>query len=86
MTESARFRLHRLLAEYRAGALDAEAFCQAFEHTYNMELDKRTLSTRESEVFAELFESVTWFSPFPDEVARIAHQRAAIATTTASAR
>ena len=75
MNESPQVRLHRLIAEFRAGSLDAESFCPQFEHIYNMELDKRTLPAAEAEVFAALFEQVIWFSPFPDERAKIPNYR-----------
>ena len=58
MSESPQVRLHRLIAEFRAGSLDTESFCLQFEHTYNMELDKRALTAGEAEAFAALFEQV----------------------------
>lgn len=67
MTETARLRLHRLLARFRAGELDTGTFCAQFEQTYNLELDKGTLSTVEADAFGALFERVIWYSPFPEE-------------------
>jgi hypothetical protein len=75
VNESPRVRLRRLIAEFRAGTLDVESFCPRFEHTYNMELDKRTLSSAEAEAFAALFEQVIWYSPLPDERQQIPNYR-----------
>lgn len=71
MNATARLRLHQLLAEFRAGAIDTGTFCAQFEHTYNMELDKGTLSNSEAQAFGELFERVIWYSPFPEERSQI---------------
>jgi hypothetical protein len=73
--ESPRDRLHRLVAEFRAGVLDTESFCARFENTYNLELDKATLPPGEGEAFAALFEQVIWYSPLPDERRRIPNYR-----------
>jgi hypothetical protein len=75
MSETARHRLRRLLAEFRAGTLDTGSFCSQFEHTYNMELDKRTLTANEAAAFGPLFEEVIWYSPFPEERERIPNYR-----------
>src|SRR5436305_732287 len=75
LMETARMRLRRLLSEFRGGALSAEIFCADFEDTYNMDVDKRTLTFREAQVFAELFEEVVWFSPFAADVANGPHYR-----------
>ena len=75
MTDQARLRLRRLLAEFRAGTLGTEAFCAQFEHTYNLELDKSTLAPAEAAAFGSLFEHVIWYSPFSEERARIPNYR-----------
>lgn len=75
MTEFPRLRLRRLITEFRAGRLDAESFCSQFENTYNMELDKRTLTPDEAEAFAALFEQVIWYSPLPDDRRQIPNYR-----------
>jgi len=75
VTLSPRERLHRLIAELRAGSLDTESFCSRFETTYNVDLDKQSLTPVEAEAFAELFEIAVWYSPFPDERARIPNYR-----------
>jgi 16S rRNA G527 N7-methylase RsmG len=75
MTESVRDRLLGLITKFREMTLDAETFCSQFEHAYNMELDKKTLSLVESRAFAELFEQVIWFSPFTEERAKVPNYR-----------
>ncbi len=55
--------------------METEAFRIQFEQTCNMELDKTTLSPAEAEAFAALFEEVVWYSPFPEERARIPSYR-----------
>lgn len=75
MSEQAPLRLHRLLAEFRAGKLDTETFCAQFERTYNLELDKSALTPAEAAAYGPLFEQVVWYSPFPDERARIPNYR-----------
>ena len=67
MSETPRLRLHRLLRELQAGSLGIEAFCAQFERTYNLELDKSTLSPDEAAAFSQLFEQVVWYSPFPGD-------------------
>jgi hypothetical protein len=71
VTEPARLRLHRLLAEFRADEMDTGTFSNEFERTYNLELDKGTLSPSEAQAFGKLFERVIWYSPFPEERAKI---------------
>jgi hypothetical protein len=75
VTEPARLRLRRLLAEFISGGIDTETFCIQFEHTYNLELDKRTLLAAEAQAFSEVFEQVIWYSPYPEERERIPNYR-----------
>jgi hypothetical protein len=75
MIETARLRLRQILAEFRSGTMDTETFCIQFEHTYNMELDKRTLSSSEAKAFGDLFEEVIWYSPYPEERAKVQNYR-----------
>lgn len=69
--ETPRSRLHLLLHLFIQERIDAETFCKRFEHTYNLELNKDDLSDTERFAFSELFNKVVWFSPFPEERARI---------------
>ena len=73
MSETPRFRLYRLLAEFRAHVIDTRTFCGEFETTYNLELEDGVLSPTENQAFAELFDRVVWYSPFPEERAKIPH-------------
>lgn len=75
MSETPRLRLHRLVHELRAGSLGIEAFCAQFEHTYNLELDKSTLSPDEAAAFSQLFEQVVLYSPFPEDRAEYSGYR-----------
>jgi len=68
---TARQRLHGLLSSVRSGQLSIEAFCSQFEATYNFELDKEELTPAEAVAFSKLFEQVVWYSPFPEERAKI---------------
>jgi hypothetical protein len=70
MSEAPSIRLRRLISEFKAGALETRLFCAQFERTYNLELDKSTLSSAEAAAFGPLFEEVIWFSPFPEERAQ----------------
>lgn len=67
MSEPPRLRLHRLVQEFRAKTLDTKTFCEQFERTYNLELDKTSLSGREATAFGQLFEEVVWYSPFHED-------------------
>jgi len=55
--------------------MDAETFCIQFEQTYNMELDKKTLSPSEAQALGELFEQVIWYSPYAEERAKVPNYR-----------
>lgn len=68
---TARKRLHDLLRDVSSGRLSIEAFCSQFETTYNLEIDKRQLTAEEAEAFSMLFEQVVWYSPFPEERAKV---------------
>ena len=73
--ESPRRQLLRLLAAFNAGTIEPVPFCAQFEHLYNMELDKRSLSSVEAAALGPLFEEVIWYSPFPEERAKIPNYR-----------
>lgn len=66
-----RERLYWLLDLFKTEQLDTEAFCREFERTYNLELNKADLISKEASAFAALFDKVIWFSPFPEERTRI---------------
>jgi hypothetical protein len=67
----ARGRLRKLVELLLAGSVSVEHFCGAFETIYNLELDRSTLSAGEVSAFAAIFDRVVWYSPFPEERAKI---------------
>jgi hypothetical protein len=69
--------LKQLLGDYIAGDLETELFCSRFEHIYNMELDRDSLTPNEAAAFGPLFEEVVWYSPFPEERSSIPNYRSA---------
>ena len=75
MIASPRLRLHQLIADLQSGSLKTELFCSQFEHTYNIELDKQTLTSAEAVAFAALFEEVVWYSPLREERTQIPNYR-----------
>lgn len=68
---TSRERLYWLISLFKGGQLSTDAFCREFERSYNFELNKADLSPQEGSAFAALFDKVVWFSPFPEERARI---------------
>jgi hypothetical protein len=68
-------KLRTLLRRYISGELDTSQFCDAFERAYNFEVAKADLNRIEGEAFAELFDKVVFYSPYPDERARIPNYR-----------
>ena len=63
--------LHKLLADYLGGRIDTPLFCSNFEQAFNFDVDRRELRTLEKAVFEKLFNEVVYFSPFPEELAKI---------------
>jgi hypothetical protein len=61
-------KLYWLIRLYVCGHHDVETFCREFEQTYNVEIDRSKLSARERSAFAELFDKVTRYSPFPRDI------------------
>lgn len=74
-SDIARKRLYDLLKWVSSGKLSVEAFCAQFETTYNLELDRSRLALNEEEAFSMLFEQVIWYSPFPEERAKISNYK-----------
>lgn len=58
-------RLYLLIYRYLRGEIDTRDFCAQFETTFNLELDKATLSEKESVALGRLFDSVVWYSEYP---------------------
>lgn len=72
-TASSRDRLYLLVSSVHEGKMSVRDFCQQFETTYNLQLSKEALSEAEMRIFAELFDKVVWYSPFPLERQAIPH-------------
>ena len=68
-----RDRIYWLIDEYKSGNIDTQTFCTEFERLYNFELKKDLLLKVERQAFSRLFDRVVYYSPFPDERARIAN-------------
>jgi hypothetical protein len=67
----ARGRLRKLVELLLGESISVKHFCDAFETIYNLELDRSTLTPTEALAFAEIFDRVVWYSPFPEERATI---------------
>lgn len=61
-------KLYWLIRLYLSGHHDVGTFCREFEATYNFEIEQSKLSARERAVFAELFDKVALYSPFPRDI------------------
>jgi len=66
-----RKHLYWLIAEYQQGHINTQTFCTEFERTYNLELEKKQLLEGERHAFRTLFDKVVYYSPIPEERARI---------------
>jgi hypothetical protein len=67
----ARERLAKLLALELGRDIDHDDFRCEFESTFNFGLDRSSVSDYEFRIFKQLFDKVVWYSPFPEERARI---------------
>jgi hypothetical protein len=67
--------LHKLLSDYLRGDIDAALFCNNFETAFNFDVSRQELTPKEEAVFGELFEQVIYYSPFPEERAKIPNYR-----------
>jgi len=63
--------LHKLVADYLEGRIDAALFCDNFETAFNFEVDRSQLTPLEEDVFQGLFRQVVYYSPFAEERAQI---------------
>ncbi len=66
-----------LINLYTLGHHDTGTFCREFERAYNFEVEKAELSISERSAFEGLFDTVTVYSPFPDELKTIPFYRSA---------
>ena len=68
-------QLRKLLDDYLGGKLKTETFCRDVEVAYNDAIDTSALTVAEQPIFERLFDVVVWFSPFPEERAKIPNYR-----------
>jgi hypothetical protein len=61
-------KIYWLIRLYLSDHHDVGTFCKEFERTYNFEVDKSGLSASEHDIFARLFNKVTLYSPFDEEI------------------
>jgi hypothetical protein len=73
MDAGARGRLLGLIEMALADAISVQDFCDRFETIYNLELDKSDLRPDEAPVLKAVFDKIVWYSPFPEERAKIPH-------------
>lgn len=59
--------LYYLIRAFLKNEYKIKDFCSNFERIYNLELDKKTLSNKESRVFKLLFDKVAYYSPIPED-------------------
>jgi hypothetical protein len=46
-------------------------FCDAFEVCFNEAVDTHMITDVDIRIFQKLFDKVVWYSPYPDERARV---------------
>jgi hypothetical protein len=66
-----RAKLYWLIEHYLSDHHDVGTFCKEFERTYNFEIDRSKLSVDELREFGDLFNKVTVYSPFEDDLKTI---------------
>lgn len=74
MTE-ARAKLETIVLQFLNEELDVVEFCDAFERSYNFEVEKSDLREDERRIFQALFDEVVLYSPFDDDRKRYAGYR-----------
>jgi hypothetical protein len=55
------------------GAISIHEFCEKFETVYNLQLDKSGLPADEARVLKAVFDRIVWYSPFPEDRAKVPH-------------
>ena len=86
MSSAQAAKLRALLERYISGGIDTTDFCSAFERGYNFDVDKMALTPSEAQAFAELFDEVVFYSPYPDERAKIPNYRSELEIEEAAKR
>jgi hypothetical protein len=63
-----RAKLFWLIELYLSDHQDVGTFCKEFERTYNFEINRSELSADELAIFGDLFDKVSMFSSFENEL------------------
>jgi hypothetical protein len=66
-----RNKLIDLLSRRLGEELSYQDFCSEYEHTFNFDLEKESVTAGEFKILQALFDRIVWYSPFPDERSRI---------------
>jgi hypothetical protein len=72
-----RAKLYWLIELYLSGHHDVGTFCREFEQTYNFEVDRSKLAANEQTVFRDLFDNVSLYSPFENELKAVPFYKSA---------
>jgi hypothetical protein len=73
--QDSRDRIWDLIDKVRSAQISVQEFCVTFERIYNFDLDLSVLTPTEAAVLKRVFDTVTWYSPFPDERVTYPHYR-----------
>ena len=60
-------QLYWAIKAFLKGEYQVKEFCSNFERIYNLELDKKVLTDNEKQTFEELFNTVVYYSQFPED-------------------
>ena len=67
--------LRRLIQDFLSEKLPTDVFCSDFITAYNAAVDERVLTAGEQPPLERLLSEVSFYSPFPEERARIPNYR-----------
>ncbi|MGP1352058.1 MAG: hypothetical protein ACTS1Z_01935 [Parasphingopyxis sp.] len=65
--------LKKLISSFLNGQINTSKFCSNFETLYNENDIDDAITPQENELFDNIFNTVTWYSPFPEEREKIAN-------------
>jgi hypothetical protein len=63
----ARVALLEIIDAFCADRLSVQDFCERYETTFNLEINKEELDPHARIAFQELFDVVIWYSPYPQD-------------------
>lgn len=70
-----RNELIALIGTFVRGEIPTSTFCDAYEHAYNFEIDRRGLAQSEEAAFEALFNEVVFYSPYSEEQSQVPNYR-----------